>query len=169
MLFDDYLSKLFLHCHDDMLRVACLYLNNLEDAEDIVGDCWVSALTHKERLLEMNEANARSYLLRCVANASIDFLRKKKRQAAWLESTKKDVETARWVLPEDQVIEKLMIDEVYQMLPWRESEIFILRMQGMSFFAIACQLGISPSTVRSYWWRVRQKFQKIAKKSNSFV
>ncbi len=78
MLFDDYLSKLFLRYQDDMLRVACLYLNNLKDAEDIVSDCWVSALTHEEKLLEMNEANARSYLLRCVANASIDFLRKKK-------------------------------------------------------------------------------------------
>lgn len=169
MLFDDYLSKLFLHYHRDMLRVACLYLNNLKDAEDIVGDCWVSALTHKEKLVEMNEANTRSYLMRCVANASIDFLRKKKRQAAWLENAKKDVETARWVSPEDQAIEKLMIDEVYQMLPWRESEIFILRMQGMSFSAIARLLGISSSTVRSYWWRVRQKLQKLEKQECFFT
>lgn len=168
MLFDDYLSELFLHYRGDMLRVACLYLKNPKDAEDIVGDCWVSALAHKERLLEMNEAIARSYLLRCVTNAAIDYLRKKKRQTAWLENAKEDVETSRWISPEDQAIEKLMIDEVYQMLPWRESEIFILRMHGMSFSAIANQLDISPCTVRSYWWRVRQKLQKLAKKEKVY-
>ncbi len=79
MLFDDYLSNLFLHYRGDMLRVAYRYLKNPKDAEDIVGDCWVSALAHKERFVEMNEAIARSYLLRCVDNAAIDFLRKKKR------------------------------------------------------------------------------------------
>jgi len=168
MLFDDYLSKLFLHYRGDMLRVARLYLKNPKDAEDIVGDCWVSVLARKERLLEMNETLARAYLLRCAANAAIDFLRWKKRRGAWLENAKKEVETSRWMSPEDQAIEKLMIDEVYQMLPWRESEIFILRMHGMSFSAIANQLDISPCTVRSYWWRSRQRLQKLAKKEKVY-
>lgn len=165
MLSDDDLSKLFLRYHGDMLRLACFYVKNPRDAEDIASDCWVSVMLHREKLATLNEAHVRSYLLRCAANASIDLLRKKRREAAWLEESGKDAEASDRISPEEAAIERLMVDEVYRMLPRRESKIFLLWIQGLSFTAIARQMGISSSTARRYWWRVKQKLQRQAKKA----
>ncbi len=164
MLSDEYFSKLFLRYQGDMMRLACLYLKNQKDAEDIVGDCWVAVMVHKKKFETMGEDATRSYLLRCVTNASIDFWRRKKRQDTWLEGVKKEAEKTSGISTEDQVIEKMTMDEIYQMLPWRESEIFNLWMQGWPFPAIARQLGISPATTRTYWWRARQKLQRLVDK-----
>lgn len=165
MLSGDNLSKLFLRYHDDMLRLACFYLKNPRDAEDVVGDCWVSVILHKEKLAALSEAHARSYLLRCAANASIDLLRKRRREAARLEHARRDTEASGDISPEETAIQRLMIDEVYRMLPRRESEIFVLWMQGLPFSAIARRLGISSSTARRYWWRVKQKLYRLAREA----
>lgn len=160
MLSDDYLSKLFLRHHHDMLHLAWIYLKNANDAEDVVGDCWVSVLLHSEKLVTFDEAAAHSYLLRCVVNASIDLLRKKKRRAVWVTNAAKDEEASAPIISEDHVIDRLVMEAFYQTLPWREAQIFALRMQGFSFSAIASQLGISPSTARSYWLRIKQRLKK---------
>lgn len=161
MLADDYVSSLFLSYHHDMLRLACLYLKNPSDAEDIVSDCWLSVLMHKDKIETMDATHVHTYLLRCVANASIDFLRKKKRQAAWLETAVQNAKVSIHIAPDDEAVDSIMIETLHQALPWREAEIFVLRMQGLSFPEIADQLGISPSTARSYWWRARRKLRHM--------
>lgn len=165
MRSDDDLQKLFSRYQGDMLRLAYRYLKNPRDAEDIVSDCWVSVMLHREKLAALNEAHARSYLLRCAANASIDLLRRRRREAARLEDARRDTETSGIISLEETALQRLMIDEVYRMLPRQESEIFLLWMQGLSFAAIAKQLSISPSTARRYWWRVKQKLQRLARKA----
>ena len=167
MLSDDYLSKLFASYDQDMLRLACRYLRNYHDAEDVVGDCWASVMAHKAKLEEMDVNDTRSYLMRCVVNGSIDFLRKKKRQAVWMEHAVKDMAMSTYTAPEDSIIDRMMLETFYETLPWREAEIFVLKMQGLSFPMIATQLGISPSTARSYWWRVMKKLRKLTKEANT--
>lgn len=161
MASDDDLMNLYLSYYRDMLHLACMYLKNLHDAEDVVGDCWVSLIIHREKLASMDTDEARAYLMRCVSNASIDVLRKKKRQAEWMAQAKKAAEARICILPEEQTVDRLMMEAFYEILPWREAEVFDLRMQGRSFPAIAKELGICPSTARGYWWRVRRKLKRL--------
>lgn len=166
MSWNDHLTRLFLSYHHDMLHLAWMYLRNFHDAEDVVGDCWVSVMIHGKILEAMNPEKVHAYLMRCVANASIDRLRRKKREAQWRTTAGKDTEVSPCIPPsEAQWADRIVLEAFYHTLPWREAKIFELRMQGLSFPVIAGQLGIGSSTARSYWWRVRQKLKKLIEKA----
>ena len=73
------LGTLYKQYTASMFRRAMQYVNNKEDAEDVVSEAWLSLLGHFHKLLDMEEKARSTYIMRCVQSTAIDHLRRNKK------------------------------------------------------------------------------------------
>lgn len=66
---EDHRQVIDLYCRYYRLMVitAFRYVHNLEDAEDVVSECWVSILQHEETLAQMEERIVLMLINICIA------------------------------------------------------------------------------------------------------
>lgn len=155
-IFEDSFKRLF--------RPLCMYsmhyVHDMDAAQDIVEDCFVSLL---QKGLPEN-ADAASYIRVAVRNRSIDYLRRNKSVRIYPENTE-------GMLSDDDAFagscEESKIWEALERLPERQRQIFIMsRRDGLSHEEIAEELGISVRTVKNQISRAlatfgRKKFTRI--------
>ncbi len=168
--FDSFATRIYMRYQKDMLRTAYHFIRNVEDAHDIVGDCWISILQNIDVLQRISESKTRAYLLRCVRNRAVDFVRKNNRHLTYLYGIhESDIARYREIEYEDNFVaesERCLGRDLIQMLsslPLRERESISLKIQGYSTNAIARMMGISPVTVRGYHYRAIKKLQEYVK------
>lgn len=137
-----------------MLRRARKYVDNPSDAEDIVSDSWVSLIHHAEQLRRMDSPAQSTYIMRCVSNKSIDFLRNRRRNDEWLYDDREyptlcQHSTELASLEETEFQWADVAGFLYLLSP-REREVLNLRLQEWRTDEIAAKLHISKSSVRGY-------------------
>lgn len=150
-----------------MLRRAKKYVDILSDAEDIVSDSWINLIRHAEQLRGMDPSAQSVYIMRCVSNKSIDFLRNRRCNNEWLcddreypmlcqNSTKLDC-------LEETVLQLTDIAGFLYLLPPREREVINLRLREWSTDEIAAKLHISKSSVRVYAARATNRLRSYVR------
>lgn len=136
-----------------MLRRALRYVHNPYDAEDIVSDCWVSLIRHAEKLRKMVSSAQSVYIMRCVENRSIDFLRNPRHYAEHICDSETLSVFSHSSAETDFIEEahqKVELAHFLYLLPPKEREVIELRMQEWTTDEIAVKLHISKSSVRGY-------------------
>jgi len=132
-----------------LLTLATALLNDVNSAEDVVHDFFVSFAQSADRL--KLDGSLKWYLATCVANRTRDRLRTAKRQAANLdcaESICSDAKTAESsaICNEELQLLNAALDEI----PYEQKEAVILHARGqMKFKAIAKLQDVSIKTVQS--------------------
>jgi RNA polymerase sigma-70 factor (family 1) len=134
-------------------------------AEDVVADCFVKLWKLRTKLL--NEATVKSLLYTSVRNASIDLLRRKKRDSAYrAEMIYLDE------IDDSNVLKHLVESEMHQLLykstqslPVKCARVFkMFYFEGKSYQEIADELEVSIHTVRNQKARAMELFkEKIPK------
>jgi len=132
-----------------LLTLATALLNDVNSAEDIVHDFFVSFAQSADRL--KLEGSLKGYLATCVANRTRDSIRKRRRQPDALDesiqirSNEKGPQSIAMCSEELQ----LLSDAIAQ-LPYEQREVVILHLRGgMKFRQIAKSQNISINTVQS--------------------
>ena len=168
--FDSFAAQIYLRYHNEMVRMAYHFIRNAEDAQDIVGDCWISILQNIVALQGMSENRIRACLLRCVRNKVVDFVRKNNRHQVNLYGIhESDIARYQEIKLRSSYFadsERNLRDDLAQMvsiLPPRERTSISMKIKGFSTNAIAGMMGISPVTVRGYCYRAIKKLRKRAK------
>jgi len=134
-----------------LITVAVALSNNIEVAEDVVHDVFVSFVASADKLKV--HGNLKAYLAICVANRTRDRLRRKQRDPVALDddiqmkSTAMDPE--QWAIQQEETVE---LNRAMSQLPFDQKEVIVLHLHGnMKFTRIATLRGASVNTIRSQY------------------
>ncbi len=162
--------------HGTMLvRFLTRRMKNREDAEDIAQAAFMRLYT----LDDLDKlSNARAFLFQVAANMSIDQLRRQVLHKNYIERetsvVSKDLSAMATVIPENVSLEReLEAQETLKLiyaslakLPQNVRQAFILnRAKGMTYPAIAKQMGVSVSSVEKYILESLKHLRRVVEKS----
>ena len=149
-----------------LLTLATALLNDVNTAEDIVHDFFVSFAQSAERL--KLDGSLKAYLATCVANRARDKLRTRQRQPATLDEASSICSDASG--PELSAVyseELQQLGSAIAQLPYEQREVIILHLRaGMMFRQIAKSQNVSVNTVQS---RYRYGLDKLRSLLNDEV
>ncbi len=150
----------------DMLSLANALLYELNAAEDVVHDVFVSFVQSANEF--KLTGSLKGYLLTCVANLSRDKVRAKRREPKELNNA--DIQASNCCVPSQTVIsaEQLhYLKDAIDRLPYEQREVVVLHLQaGRTFRQIAELQEASVSTIQS---RYRYGLEKLRALLNSEV
>lgn len=157
-------SEFFDSYHTRLVNLAMLFVPRYTYAEDIVSDVFLSLLSKKERLLELNNING--YLFILVKNRALDFLKSRKNEFGniiiddiqdYLTSDFIEVERK---MTNDEIRQKL--NESIQALPPKRRLVFkMIKDEGLSYRETAEILEISERTVEVHLKLAIQDLRKV--------
>jgi RNA polymerase sigma-70 factor (ECF subfamily) len=149
-------------------RLGLRMLGNPQDAEDVLQNTFLNALTHLAGF--EGRSSVSTWLYRIAANEALMLIRKKKPEVS-LEGSEDVSETesvgdlkptqfADWsALPEDELLSnegKKILDSTIQALPESLRIVFILRdMEGLSIKEAADALNLTETNVKTRLLRAR--------------
>ena len=157
---EDCFRKIALLVHQDVLNIAYRYVGNAEDAKDILQEV-LFKLYRKLRFFK-RRSKASSWIYRVVINASIDFMRKRKRFFSLKERHKKnsriEFRDAESIELEDR---KVLMGKAMNSLSVRQKNVFILKHhQGLTIEDVSNILKCSQSTVKTHLARAVEALRK---------
>ena len=162
----DALRRIYEKYIDDLLRVATSLLSDIQSAEDCLHDVFVDFAGSIDG--SMIRSNLKSYLISCVANRARDQLRKQIRQSK--NQRDKLCSQSIPINPAKQLIkaeESARVFAALAELPYRQREVFVLRVQGrMRFREIAGLLGLSINSVQSRYRYAIERLRAILKEES---
>ncbi|HEG44401.1 MAG TPA: RNA polymerase sigma factor [Phycisphaerales bacterium] len=132
-----------------LLTLATALLNDVNSAEDVVHDFFVSFAQSADSL--KTDGSLKWYLATCVANRAKDRLRAAKRQAVSIDFAEAMSSDARGPASSAICNEQLqMLNAALAQIPYEQKEVVILHARGqMRFRAIAKMQDVSIKTVQS--------------------
>lgn len=159
----------FKRLYKPLCMYAMHYIHDMDIAQDIVEDCFVSVL---QKGLPAENSVA-SYMHVAVRNRAIDYLRRKKFECLQAPGQIEEYDYFTDDMDDDIFDgsqEESRIWEALDRLPEKRRQIFILsRRDGLSHEEIAKELGLSTRTVKNQISRALATFdQKIFTKILSF-
>ena len=149
-------------------RLSLKMLGNPQDAEDVLQNTFLNALTHLGSF--EGRSSVATWLYRIAANEALMLIRKRKPEASLERSEDagdptnvedlKPTEFADWsALPEDELLSvegKSVLDQAIQMLPETLRIVFILRdVEGLSIRETAETLDLTETNVKTRLLRAR--------------
>ena len=157
----DALCRIYEKYEDYLLTLAMALLNDVNAAEDIVHDVFVSFAKSAENF--RLRGSLKSYLATCVTNRARDEIRRNRRRPAELnEVTLASLGSER---PDQQVShgeELQQLNNAIAQLPYEQREVIILRLKaGMKFREIAKLQRVSVNTIQGRYRYGLNKLRSI--------
>lgn len=161
------LEKLFRTYYKDIYRYLYSLTQDASLSEDLSSEVFLEVVKSVARF--RGEADIKTWLFSIARHKWIDYLRKKNRRVE-TEVLSELVDVHGFANDkgiEEQYIEKEVLERVYTLLekePERTRNIVKLRMEGYSFHEIAGAEGISESSARVIYFRIKEKIRQILEK-----
>lgn len=136
----------------NMYKVVICYVNNPEDAADIMQDTMLTAF---EKIQDLKEPGYfRTWLTRILINKCKDFLDKRSWEIAFDEMPEKSCN--------DTVLDHLIYEELIQAVDEQYRDILVLHyVKGFKATEIAEVLGMKDTTVRTRLRRGRENLMQV--------
>ncbi|RKY11638.1 MAG: hypothetical protein DRP65_03665 [Planctomycetota bacterium] len=143
------LARIYEKYEGYLLTLATALLNDVNSAEDIVHDFFVSFAQSADSL--RLEGSLKGYLATCVANRTRDTIRKRRRQPDALDESiqiRSNVKGPQSIAMCNEGLQ--LLSGAIAQLPYEQREVIILHLRGgMKFKAIAQSLNVSINTAQS--------------------
>ncbi len=145
-----------------LFNVGCRILQNPEDAEEVMHDTILKFLTQPFRPMMPEQISA--WLTRTCIRASIDRLRKRKREALFLEEyaleAAAETEEELPEVPAARILEEMQrLPEPYRLV------VTLVLTEGLDYQEIAAYTGLKETTLRSHFLRGKQKLIALLKEN----
>ena len=145
-------SEVYIKYYCKLLRFASEFVNDVQEAENLVQDAFLGLWKSKDELERINNMNA--YMFRLVRNRCLDYLKHKAKEQEYAKGVMQTVDYRLSALDSFNETGIFMGDlekdvaEAIDALPPRCREIFVMsRYQGKKYREIAEAMGISENTV----------------------
>jgi len=161
-LVDEYSSPIY--------RLGLRMLGNPQDAEDVLQNTFINALTHIQNF--EGRSSLATWLYRIASNEALMLIRKKKPEVN-LEDVEgrdedEDLKPTQFVdwsaLPEDELLSgegKKFLDEAIRTLPESLRIVFLLRdVEGLSIKETADALNLTETNVKTRLLRARMRLRE---------
>ena len=152
----------FYQAHSRRLyNMSCRILLNPEDAEEVMQDTILKFVTLPFRPMAQEQVSA--WLSRTCIRASIDRLRKRKREALFLEEYGREAGSGQ----EDEIPAEASAAKILSAMqrlpdPYRLVVTLVLA-EGLDYQEIASYTGLKETTLRSHFLRGKQKLIALLK------
>lgn len=163
----DFMEGLYRKYYRLMYATARKYVSDASAVEDVVSDSCVALMRRISTLRELDSGKTCAYIVTTVRNTSINALRKQSRLNRVFSSG--DEEFVEAVPDGEDFVQRILLEDelaavmrAIESLP--EKERMVMRMKysmELSDEAIAEQVGISASSVRTYVRRARNHIKAI--------
>lgn len=150
--------------YKNMMFNACLRIvRSNHDAEDIVQESFIKGFQKIEQLKE--ETNFGAWLKRIVVNASLDFIRKKKKEQ-WIEESQNiEVKEEEFTIEEDKGVTIQIIKDCLEDIKEKYRVILVLYMiEDYNHREIGEMLSLKESTVRNQYRRGKNRLIEMIQK-----
>ena len=171
---DKTIEQLFRIWYRPLCLYALHYLEDLDEAEDLVQD--VFCTLWKKASEDHNPAEGKAYLYSCVRNRCLDVLRSpsRKNRPSSLEGLGVDESLALTEYDDsdlrDSSLEEARMWVEISRLPRRCRRILLMgKVQGKKYSEIARELGISENTVRNQMAKALKTVREGVKKAVLFL
>ena len=158
------LTRLMRLYEKEVLKVCCLYLQDLSLAEDAAQETFFKAFRAMDRF--RGESSEKTWLMRIAINTCKDI-----RRGAWLRHTDRSVSLDK--LPQPATPPKadsILITLEVMRLPAREREAVLLRYyQNMTLAEVAQVLGISATAVAKRLKKAHEHLDPVLKGGEEHV
>ena len=166
------LENLFRTYYKDIYQYLYSLTHDASLSEDLASEVFLEVV--KSIALFRGEADIKTWMFSIARHKWIDYLRKRNRRAETEILTELVGEERNIVhtnpeenKPEEQMLTKELLERIDALLdeePERTRKIVRLRMEGYSFYEIGKSQGISESSARVIYFRVKEKIkQKLEK------
>jgi RNA polymerase sigma-70 factor (family 1) len=140
----------FKHYYPKLVQFARMYVNSLQQAEDVVADVLTNLLIHRQRVFALDHFEA--YLYSSIKNKSLSSIKRKDRANPYpLEFVDFHPKTPGVADPFDVLIEKELRDEIGRIIhnlpPKRKMVFQLVREEGLSYRQVSQLMEISDRTV----------------------
>ena len=140
LLFERYYDNLLLYCYH--------ILGDLEEAEDIVQDCFMNLWNSKR--LHSFEGDLDQFIFRIIKNRSLLFLKEYKKRTDIQASFSREYDIPHHDLPEETVEEVELLYHTIDRLPERCRNVFLMAcLNDKSYQEITNELNVSINTVKT--------------------
>ena len=158
----DYFFKTY---YSSLCVYAYRYLNNMDEAEEIVQDVFIKLWEKRDEL--SIKSSVKDYLFRAVHNKSLNNIKQNQRKQKYIDSTMAQKQNSSSVTEENKYAEfevnELMKDTL-NLLPQQCKQVFVLsRFKNLKNKEIAARLGISIKTVENQMGKALKIFRNVLK------
>ena len=163
-------DELFNKYYQNLCEFSYHIVKNKSCAEEIVADVFANIWIKRKKIKIKTKLS--SYLYRSTKNTSISYLRKNKVQFEPLFDSrdfiaKPDAQPDRAIIKNEN---KLRLDNLLNILPERNKEIFVLhRFSGLKYVEIADIVGISVKTVEKHMSKSLKLLRETYKKKSQII
>ncbi len=157
---DDSFAKIALLVHQDVLNIAYRYVGNIEDSKDVLQE--VLLKIYNKLIYFKKESKFSSWIYRITMNASLDFLRKRRRGWCLKDRYLKNRRTTISLRDDIDIRDKeIIMKKTIEELSLGQKNVFILRhYKGLKINEISKTLGCSQSSVKTQLKRAIDKMRK---------
>lgn len=165
------LEKLFRTYYKEIYRYLYSLTHDASLSEDLASEVFLEVV--KSIATFRGESDVKTWMFSIARHKWVDYLRKKNRQVE-IEVLSELVgelpmagNGAREKEPEERYLEKELLQRVFTLLeqePERTRSIVKLRMEGYSFYEIGKSQGISESSARVIYFRIKEKIKQTLEK-----
>ncbi|MHC4645336.1 MAG: RNA polymerase sigma factor [Planctomycetota bacterium] len=149
-----------------LITVATALLNNIDAAEDVLHDFFVSFVKSADKI--KMSGNLKAYLATCVANLARNRIRRRQLEPTALDEN--DLVASAVLGPDSLAIQEEetgILNQAMSQLPYEQREVIVLHLQAnMKFTQIAELRSTSVNTIRS---RYRYGLDRLRSLLNSEV
>ncbi|MBN2287622.1 MAG: sigma-70 family RNA polymerase sigma factor [Tissierellales bacterium] len=148
---DGAIKRIYEKYYGYLVSVATALLNDINTAEDVVHDFFISFVQSAEKL--KLDGSLKAYSATCVANLARDRIRKRQREPMSLDNN--NLTESRTIEPGLLAIqdeESIKLNTALSQLPYEQREVIVLHLQGnMKFTQISKLQNIPVNTIRSQY------------------
>ena len=149
------ITELYTVYHAELLKYCCMICGNVSDAEDLLQETFMKALSNLDLLEELGEKERRAWLYKVARNLFYDACRRRSLE----ENT---------MLPGDEETEggfsEVETNMILSLLPPDLSQLVVKRyFEGYTSKELAEEYGLSPSGVRAALSRARKLLREKLK------
>jgi RNA polymerase sigma-70 factor, ECF subfamily len=152
-LYDKYCRKLY--------NFGLTILKSKEESENLIQDVFLRLWENRNKI-EKNES-VQSYVFTIAYNSAISILRKKARDARFIEylgTLQENTEAPVDVQVEYNELTN-RLNEIIQSLPQRQKEVYLMhKVEGLKYNLIAEQLHVSVNTIENHMSRALKTIRK---------
>lgn len=164
------LERIFSDHYKDVYRYLYSLCRDVSLSEDLASEVFLEVV--KSIGSFRAESDVKTWLFSIARHRWISYLRKKKRtvEAAGLYELT-ELEQPGGGSAEDGYLESELAKRVYEIIndePERPRNVALMRIDGYSFYEIGKELGISESSARVIFFRVKEKIRKKLKEEGLY-
>ncbi|MBQ7500484.1 MAG: RNA polymerase sigma factor [Clostridia bacterium] len=142
------ITELYTKHHAELLKYCCMMCGNVSDAEDLLQETFIKALSNFDVLNEIGEKERRAWLYKVARNLFYDLCRRRSVMNEHQLYTEEETEGG-FSLVETEMILSSLPPDLYLLFTKRYFE-------GYSSKELAEEFGLSPSGVRAALSRARK-------------